>query len=479
MASTNATPDAAADGMASKRRPYLWSGVGGRWRRVVWSLAFGWPWFDGLSEWMLRRFFFPASRLWAAARLADGSTERFYEAIALPRRREDSARLEAALARFQKARARAAALETEWQRVFFGWDDTSTAYRSAVEAARLDGAHAYNAARRFFAFLLKRGVPPIRLDIESPPQVDAIYGRARESLAPFAAPPDPMPAVEMSRAIPGAVGTDYWLRFKSPSPRLGDTVYARVHEPEGVTDPPTLIFGHGVCVEFDHWRGLIDEATTLTKAGFRVIRPEAPWHGRRTPAGAFAGERMIATFPTGLLDGFFGALQEWTVLADWSRKNSRGPLAFGGTSLGALTAQLAADRARDGPARLRPDGLFLITHCGRMADATEHGEMTEIFGAGYDPDANGWTRETIERYLGLLDPLPQAAVAPDKIVSVLGSRDRITPFASGLPLLKAWGVPAENTFVFDRGHFSVPLTLIRKKAPVERFCKVMRSQRDR
>ncbi len=468
MVSTNLT-----NGLAPEPRPYAWSGRGGGWRRSLFSGVFSWPWFDGAGEWALRRFFFPASRLWAAARVADGSAERFYEAAGMARHPNDERKLAIALARFQKARARAAALEAEWQRVFFGWEESSVAYRGAVEAARLDAAHAYNAARRFFGFLLWRGGPPVRLDIQSPDAVAAIYGGARTDLAPFTAAPDPMPAVEISRPVPGVAGTDYWLRFKSP--RLGDMVYARVHEPEGITDPPTLIFGHGVCVEFDHWRGLIDESTRLCAAGFRVIRPEAPWHGRRTPVGAFAGERLIATFPTGLLAGFFSAVQEWTVLADWARKTSRGALAFGGTSLGALTAQLAADRARDGAARLRPDGLFLITHCGHMAEATAQGEMTNIFGAGYDPYANGWTPEQIADYLRLLDPRPEAPVTPGRIVSVLGRRDRVTPFKSGRALVQAWGVPAANEFIFDRGHFSVPMTLIRKNAPVARFRAVMAS----
>ena len=71
MALTNLT-----NGLAPKSRPYTWSGRGGTWRRSLASLAFAWPWFDGASEWALRRFFFPTSRLWAAARTADGLRER-------------------------------------------------------------------------------------------------------------------------------------------------------------------------------------------------------------------------------------------------------------------------------------------------------------------------------------------------------------------------------------------------------------------
>jgi pimeloyl-ACP methyl ester carboxylesterase len=286
-----------------------------------------------------------------------------------------------------------------------------------------------------------------------------------------------MPAVEMSRSIPGATGTDYWLRFPSPSPRLADTVYARVHEPIDAVDPPTLVLGHGICVEFDHWRGLIDEAETLCAAGFRVIRPEAPWHGRRAPRGFFGGERLISVFPTGLLDGFAGAIAEWSVLADWSRRTSRGPLAFGGTSLGAQIAQLAADFASSGPEQLRPDGLFLATHCGHMAEATLRGEMGRVFGRAQNVRGDGWTPDLLDSRLAWLDPADRVAVPPARVVSVLGSRDTVTPFSSALTLIDSWGVPTENRFIWQRGHFSMPMTLIRDRRAVDRFRAVMETAR--
>ncbi|MFX8770618.1 hypothetical protein ABTM91_20900, partial [Acinetobacter baumannii] len=59
-------------------------------------------------------------------------------------------------------------------------------------------------------------------------------------------------AVMVSESVPTPAGIDYWLRFKSPG-AIGDTVTARVHEPRGVRNPPTIIYGHGVCVDFDHW----------------------------------------------------------------------------------------------------------------------------------------------------------------------------------------------------------------------------------
>lgn len=448
----------------------------GKWRRAIAGYALGWPWFDGFGAWALNRLFLPASHLWAAAQLADGSPERFLQTLGIPHHRFDRRRLQRALGHFERARVRAGAAESEWQRVFFGPDDSSLVHRIAVEDERLAASHAYNAARRYFAFMLWRGVPPLALQTETPADIAGIYGDA-PATPYFTAASEPMPAVEVSRTVPGSIGTDYWLRFKSPSARLGDTVFARVHEPAEIDDPPTLILGHGICVEFDHWRGLIDEAESLRAAGFRVIRPEAPWHGRRTPRGCFGGERIVTVFPSGLIDAFEGAIAEWAVIADWSRRTSRGALAFGGTSLGAQMAQLAADRAASAPERLRPDGLFLVTHCGRMADATLHGELGRVFGCVHNVAAKGWTANALEARLGLLDPRGTPLVAPERIVTVLGNRDRVTPFASALPLLDSWGVPAENRFVWNRAHFSVPMTLIRDSRPVDRFREVMKNVR--
>ena len=431
------------------------------------------PWFDDFSFWMLRRWFFPTSRLWAAARMAHGSPERFYEAVPMKRPPGDERRLLSALGKFEVARATINALEAEWRKVFFGPDERGADYRVAVESARLDSRHQYNTTRRQFRFLLRHDIPLVRRNTQTPDEVAAIYGAAIDAPGPFFAPPDPMPPIEVSRSIPGVNGPEYWLRFQSPSARLGDTVYARIHEPEGVTNPPTIIFGHGVCVEFDHWHGLIDEVDALCAMGIRVIRPEAPWHGRRVVPGSFGGEHFVATFPLGALDTFTSALQEWSVLADWARQTSTGPLAMGGSSLGALTSQLAGDRSRDWPERLRPDALLLITHCAKMIEALMLGRLAQIWGDADAVRAHGWTMELADTYMQVISPSRPPIVPPERIVTVLGSRDRVTPYASGRAMVDQWGVPPENRFVWRRGHFTVPMTMIRNHAPLDRFRRIM------
>ena len=201
------------------------------------------------------------------------------------RRLEHGSRLETVLARCDRDRAHAQALETEWQRVFFGPEESSANDRSAVEAARLGSRHTYNAARRLFFFLLDRQVPRARIETATPAEVAAVYGKARHDLAPFVAPPDPMPEIEVSRAIPGVAGADYWLRFKSPSPRLGDTVYARVHEPQGGATRPRSFSATAFASSSTIGA---DSSTRRTRSARRAFASSAPRRpgtdGARPPA---------------------------------------------------------------------------------------------------------------------------------------------------------------------------------------------------
>lgn len=461
---------------AVRPESYLRTGSGAHGlRRRMMGLAFAWSWFDPLMTFALRRIFFPISRLKAAAEVAGGRPLAFCNAVPMRPRYTDTPHQLRTLARLEQVRARACAVDAAWERAFFGADEVTLAERTAIEAERLDAHHALNGARRLFARYLTRPIPRARMAAASPAAVEAVYGSARHDFAPFIAPPAVMPEISVSRVIPGTIGRDHWVRFISPNPRLGDMVTARVHEPIGVENPPTIILGHGICVEFDHWRGLVDETDDLVAHGIRVIRPESPWHGRRAKPGLFGGEPIIAEFPLAALDAFTGALQEWAVLADWARRTSSGPILMGGTSLGAQIAQLCAGHARSWPEAMRPKALLLITHCGSMADVVLRGAVAEIFGTLADVTDKGWTPEVIAPYLAPLDPMPEPPLGANRIVSVLGRYDRVTPFASGEALVQRWQLPPENLFILDRGHFSVPMTLIRNSAPLKRFTEIVKT----
>lgn len=443
--------------------------------RGAMGFALAYPWFDHVSLWALVHYFFPLSRMWAAATCSSGVPERFLAQIEIDPRKVNVDQLQAALLQVEAAQTTAVAVEERWDAAFFGPDTRTDQELVSLETARLNQRHKLNSLRKEFRFLRRH---PIAVQRASPPgkdEVKAAYGRYLADRAPLFAAPDPMPEVEVSRRVPGNVGTDYWLRFRSPQPRLDDLVYARVHEPEGVTNPPTLVFGHGICVDFDHWRGLIDEVDELCRMGVRVIRHEAPFHGRRRPAGRYPGEKIVATTPMGPLDSFSGSVREWSVLLDWARRTSDGPVAVGGSSLGALTSLLCADVARTWPAHIRPQALLLVTHSGHQQDALVNGALAQVWKARDALQKAGWSPEETYDYIRLLDPSwdDPPVVDPGNIISILGKYDHVTPYQSGIEILDAWGVPDKNRFVWKRGHFSVPMTMIRDNRPLKAFVGIL------
>lgn len=433
------------------------------------------PWFDKAALRLLSQWFFPVSRLWAAARAAEGSTEGYLRELAIG---SPSAalvrRIDRRLARFETTRSDVVASEDLWEQAFFGSDMKTQTSIGDIEQNRINLRNRYNGLRRIFATSgLVGRVGPIQWDIPTPDFVDGIYGGLLANPQDAFVPPDRFPDVSVSRKIDRDYGTDYWLRFASPSRRMGDDVIARVYEPGHVDNPPTLIFGHGICVEFDHWKGLVDEVDLMVRLGIRVIRPEAPWHGRRVPNGRYGGETFMSTAPIGALDLFCSAVREWSVLINWARENTDAPVAIGGSSLGAMTSQLVSDKAQSWPSRLQPDAMFLITHCGRIQDAVREGSLAKIWGIEKATAERGWTPQLIDRFHPLLDTLDVPVVAPEHIVTVLGSYDDVTPFASGKSLIDDWRVPEQNRFIWPRGHFSVPIGMIRDHAPVMRFHEIL------
>jgi pimeloyl-ACP methyl ester carboxylesterase len=427
------------------------------------------PWFDRFTIRFFGRWFFPASRLWAAARAAQGSVDAFYREAPIepiPSLDERVARL---LRGFEETRSGMAALEAQWEEAFFGSGERPTEDRKLLEEQRLASRANYNGLRKDFVFITRRvQVPPVLWEISSPMELAADYADVvRGDQDPFAAPAV-MPKIAESAKIQIQGSTDYWVRFASPS-NMNDTVVARVSEPTGVSDPPTIIFLHGVGVEFDHWRGMINEAARFVRMGMRVVRPEAPWHGRRVPDGRYGGEKFIATLPRGSLDFSKAQVREAAVLMNWCRNRTSAPVALGGSSLGAHMARLAAAKAHKWPRNLQPDALLLITPCGRLEDAAIEGSFARIWGTSAAAGAMGWSPVLRSKWLGLLDPDTPPVVPPERIVTVLGEKDMVTPFASGRKLISGLDITDANVFNWPRGHFSIPINMVRDSGPLNRF----------
>ena len=430
------------------------------------------PWFDQLTMAALKRLFCPLSRLWAAAEEADGRVDHFCDALGLELSAGEH-RLIDAMVNLAALRDEAEEIDGEWDAVFFGAKETSASARVDLEHRRRRARDAHNRARRLFGFLVLKDIPLARLEVPSPDDVAGKYGRWADDAEGLFRPAVPVAPIEQSQAYEDGAIRHFWLRFPSPCERLADTVYAHVYEPVGNPDPPTVILGHGICVEFDHWQGLLDEAAVLCQMGLRVVRPEAPFHGRRRRRGYYVGEQVIAQSPLGALDCFVGAVAERAVLMDWCRRHGSAPVAIGGSSLGAMMAIATVERSHDWPQALRPDGLVMITLCERPFDALVHGSLARMFGSQQKRLDAGWSDDLLQHYLKILEPTRGPVMPAEKIVAVLGRHDTATPFASGLALLDRWQVPAENRTLWRCGHFTVPMRLARDSRPLRRFADVM------
>lgn len=425
------------------------------------------PWFDWVILRSVAHGYFPLSRAWAAAQVAGNSYQRFLEA--LPGRNLPREPVLWAMRQVERRRRVYESASKRWETVFFGERDSRAETRVAAELARHTAAHDHMLSRYAFLPFVAR-LPAVRWEVAAPPQVEARHGE-RLAAVESAFPAPGAVEVEASRAVAGAYGPERWLRFGSPV--LGDTAWARVSEPEGVADPPTVIFLHGVAMENDMWRGSADILTNGLVGPIRVIRPEGPWHGRRRPANWYGGEPVIGRGPIGLIELFQAWVSEIAVLVRWARQTSGGPVALGGVSLGALASQLAAVVGTHWPKSLVPDALFLVATSGAILDVAHEGSLTRAVKLQPQIEARGWTVAELDRWLPLLEPNGPPVMGPERVVMVIGQSDDLTHHAGGSALAEAWGLPEANLFTRPQGHFSVSLGLLRDRAPIARLAEIL------
>ena len=424
------------------------------------------PWFDWLGLRFVSRFYFPVSRGWASAAEPGCTVEAFRAAHALPGAAAPA--LAPALERVARASERYAARHWRWQQAFFGPEDLAPAALAAIECERSEAAHAFMALRQLFG-RWRRRLPAAAWSIAGPDEVHRRHGhRLAQPERAYAVPASG--EILRSRSAPAAWGSVGWLSFVSPV--LADRVTARVEEPAAPRqDRPTLILLHGIAMEDEMWRPRPDPFGRLRAAGWRIVKPEGPWHGRRRLSGTYGGEPVMARGLEGFLTLFEAWVAETALLIAWARRQG-GPVVLAGISLGALTAQLLASEARRWPAELSPDALLLIGTSASMPRAAYDGALAKALEMPRRLTEAGWEREQLEPWLTLLEPA-ECALPPERIVLLLGNRDRVTPFDSGLLLATRWQVPPQNIFRPRQGHFSVALGLTAFPAPLDRLRQVV------
>ena len=434
------------------------------------------PGFDRLAIPAIAGWYCPLSRAWAAALVADGAPERFAEALGSdaasgPLTRRVTRR---AISRVGRSLSAYEAVAARWEADFFGPEPPAGERLIASEAERHGAAHALMASRLGFVPLkIAARIDPVKWAVARPAEVEQRHGQRLAKPETAFAPPDPPAVIERSRSMAVGGGEQFWLRLPAPAPGVGGTAWARVNAPRGEAGSPSLIFAHGIAMEPEFWRHLADPIRALDGAGVRLICPEGPWHGRRLHPGSYGGEPVFARGPLGFLDYLHAHVIELGILTAWARQTGSGPVAIGGMSLGALTAQLAAVAARDWPAAMRPDAVLLLTTSGAVTEVTFDGHLTGALGLPAALAAAGWDRTTVDRWAPLVEPGAEAAIGGDRIVVLLGTVDNVTPFAGGMDLVRRWAVPEDNLFLRPNGHFSASLGLARDPAPLARFVTLL------
>ena len=428
------------------------------------------PWLDDVTIQLLSRWVFPMSRAWASATVSGGRFETFCEVLGVSDSLTRSRWLTANLKAIDDAVQRMRDADAAWDEAMFGQGTVSSAAAVAAEEARLDAANALTMSKlRMVYFGRGHKLAACNWALPTPSQIEERHGARLDDPDNAYRMPETLPTIRESRMIGSDIGVEYWVRFDSPSEHIDTPCWARVFEPAGVSDPPTVIHLHGICMEQDHIRAPLRDLEIYCERGIRVIAPEAPSHGRRRQPGRYGGEAFVAGTPLSTLDHMAAHVREIGILTDWARRTSNGPVGWSGISLGALTSQLAASHATGWPRSMQADALALYTTSEGIEEIGLTGEIAKAFGVDRELIAAGWTEEALRRWRPLTDPVQPPAMGPENVFMVLGSEDRITPFEHGIGIARRWGVPDAQVFVRRQGHFSVPAGLMVDEAPVAAF----------
>ncbi|MCU0837795.1 MAG: hypothetical protein MUE49_03610 [Rhodospirillales bacterium] len=423
------------------------------------------PWFDNAALRLLTRWYFPLSRAWAAALAAGGDPARFSATV--PTGRLTQRLVPRALETVELRLAALRQAEERWEEAFFG---PGPADRS-LETARLKAAAALMQTRTAFAPMhLEMPIPAIAFDVEPIERVQKRHERrllARNTAFQAQRACEPVAA---SRGYVTRRGIEGWVRFPAPIDATAPLAWARVVTPRAnAARMPSMVFAHGIGMESEMWGEPRDLCPGLIPSGVRMIRPEAPWHGRRRINGCYGGEPILARGPGGLLDFLHAHVIELGQWVAWARATRGGPVAVGGVSLGALTAQLTGCAAHEWPEDMRPDALFLVAPSRLIAEVAFESSLTRRLGVPRAVLASGWSRAAMEKWLPLLEPQRPPIMPPAQIVVVLGEADNVTLTAGGEALIRHWQIPEDNVFRCPAGHFSTSLGLSRDSAPIRRL----------
>ncbi|SFL50899.1 hypothetical protein SAMN04487950_4061 [Halogranum rubrum] len=411
-----------------------------------------------------RQFAIGRARAAADVSLGHGPAA-FLEAVGAPPAPHLHDRIEHALAEYATRREAFDEANERWETAFWGPDDVDVRKLVAVERERREAADHRAQPTGLFRFLdTEHLLPPVKYDVPTPDEAVHQwegYLNTPERLYGF---DGPLPTVERSRVVRGPGTRESFLRFESPSPYF-ETATARVYEPsEERRELPTLVFNHGLGMMNDtmaYWPPEAALARPLAREGYRVVLPDAPWHGRREALGSYSGEPYLAKGPVGMFHLFSAAALENGVLVDWARGENAPAVAVGGLSLGGITTLHVVGHCGSWPASTRPDLAFPVGAPGVIDETIVRSRLLELLDTGDALRAAGWTPARLGEFGPLLNPPTTCGIDPARVVCFTGSRDEVAPADTTRWLLDSWDVPPENRVEWDVRHMGVLMQMLR------------------
>ena len=406
----------------------------------------------------------------AAMATIGGSVDEFLDEVGVTEPLPDNVRfqIEFALEEYALLWAEREEVNDRWEEAFWSgkWDYSFNDQLVALEDERRLKSERVVRPHDLFGFLANQiFIPTVKYAVPTPDEVFSEYSALlHDPDSIYTEPPD-MPPVEVSSRVLGPSGYEYFIRFPSPSPFTRDTVYARVYEPEDMQHAmPTFIYSSGLAMLYDqisYWPEEEYMGRFLSARGCRVILLESPWHGRRTPPGYYSGEYYIAAAPVSQFQLYSAQVQEIAILIKLAHSLGSSAVGVGGVSMGGIVTEHVAGRCGAWSEDARPELVFLGASCDHVDEVAVRTELNKSYGLIDALRQKDWRDDDLKLLHMLLDPPPVPAVAPDRIITVLGRRDKVIPYEMSLNMLRRWKVPDENIVVWNTGHFGVLLNLTR------------------
>jgi dienelactone hydrolase len=415
---------------------------------------------------------FAVRRARAAADVALGDGPAAYlRAVDAPPAPHLHDRIETALGQYAARREAFEDAMERWEAVFWGDEESTPDERVAAERERRRAAAAHAEPDDVFGFLPREHlVPPVRYEVPDPDDArerwahelaepERLYGFVEATVA------EALPRVTRSRSVRGPGTLEYRLRFETPSLHVGDRAAARVYEPEDVeADLPTLVFYSGLGAFGDllsYWPEEESVGRRLARRGYRVVLPDAPWHGHREQLGRYSGEPYLARAPVSMFTLYAAAAKEAAVLVDWARTEGAPAVGVGGLSLGGTVALHVASHCGRWFPSMRPDFVAPVGMPGAIDQTLTSSRIVDLLDLDDALAAAGWTGDRVAEFAPLLNPPASPDLSADRVLAFYGGRDDIAPTATAETLLRRWRVPRQNVFEWDCGHVGMVTRLVR------------------